>query len=88
MLPLTALTCIVIGAVLGGQLWVGGPEGAAWYRFYIMVAGGSILGVGIMLILRPEAELASVIPAFGLAFLAGSTGITIGLLRKSVNQAE
>jgi adenine/guanine phosphoribosyltransferase-like PRPP-binding protein len=53
-----------------------------------MVAGGATLGAGIMLIRQPEAELASVIPAIGLAFLAGGTGITIGLIRKTVNQVE
>ena len=83
MPPLTAFLCIGLGAILGGQLWLGGPKGAAWYRFYTMVAGGAILGAGIMLTFQPETELASIIPVIGFAFLAGATGITIGLMKKA-----
>ena len=79
----TALICIGIGAVLGGQLWIDGPKGAAWYRFYIMVAGGAMLGAGIILVSRPETELHSIVPVITLAFLAGSVGITIGLVEET-----
>lgn len=79
--PLTTLICIGVGAVLAGQLWIGGPKGADWYRFYIMVAGAAILGAGIMLIGQPETELGTVIIGIIFAFLAGGTGITIGLIK-------
>jgi hypothetical protein len=80
-LQLLGLLCAGIGALMAGQLFVDGPHGAAWYRFYIMVAGASLVVPGIMLALPTETALSQVIPGAIIAFLCGGTGITIGLIQ-------